>query len=95
MERITVIEAQKRLEVLLDSAQIEPVEITREGRPVAYIISPRDMDELPAIRRRRSESAAEFREWSEWAQASLTPEQRAASAELTDEDVVRMVHELR
>jgi prevent-host-death family protein len=95
MITMTSAEAQNRFGQLLDTVQREPVAITRHGRPAAFVVSQRDMDELQSVRRRRAAAAAEFKEWSASAKSSQTPEQAAAAAALTDEDVVRMVHELR
>lgn len=39
MKTVTSVEAQNHFGQLLDSAQREPISITRRGRPVAYIVS--------------------------------------------------------
>jgi len=49
------------------------------------------MEELLDIRRRRSKAVADFDAWSKKAKERATP----AAARLTDEEVNRMVHELR
>ncbi len=95
MITMTSVEAQNRFGQLLDTVQREPVAITRHGRPTAFVVSPREMDELLDVRRRRSQAVAEFEEWSARAKKSQSPAQAAVAAALTDEDVVRMVHELR
>jgi prevent-host-death family protein len=95
MITLTSVEAQNRFGHLLDTAQREPVAITRHGRPAAFIVSPKDMEELLDARNRRSQAVAELEEWSARAKESLSPAQAAAAAALTDEDVVRMVHESR
>jgi prevent-host-death family protein len=95
MKTMTSVEAQNRFGRLLDTVQREAVAITRHGRPTAFIVSPRDMDELLDVRRRRSEAVADLEAWRAQAEASTSPAQKAAASELTDEDVVRMVHELR
>jgi prevent-host-death family protein len=95
MKTMTSVEAQNGFGRLLDTVQREVVAITRHGRPTAFIVSPQDMDELLDVRRRRSQAVAEFEEWSARAKKSQSPEQAAAAAALTDEDVVRMVHEAR
>ena len=95
MITLTSAEAQNRFGHLLDTAQREPVAITRHGRPAAFIVSPKDMEELLDVRNRRSRSVAELEDWSARAKESLTPAQAAAAGALTDEDVVRMVHESR
>ena len=88
----TSAEAQNNFGQLLDLAQREPVAITRHGRPAAFVISPRAMENLRAIQEaKRKELAAKWAAWSEQAEKSMNPE----AAELTDEDIVRLVHELR
>ena len=49
----TSAEAQNQFGQLLDTVQREPVAITRHGRPAAFIVSPRDMDELMAMKANR------------------------------------------
>jgi prevent-host-death family protein len=67
MLTVTSAEAQNRFGQLLDSAQREPVVITRRGRPVAYIISPQEMNELQEARRARGQDQAQRRR--QWADA--------------------------
>ena len=95
MVTVTSVEAQNRFGQLIDSAQREIITVTRHGRTAAFIVSPRDMEELMAARRRRSRAVAEIEAWSAEAKKSQSPAQAAAAAKLTDEDVNRMVHELR
>jgi prevent-host-death family protein len=47
-------DAQNRFGQLLDTVQREPVTITPHGRTAAFIISPRDMQDLQNARRKRS-----------------------------------------
>jgi antitoxin Phd len=89
MIKVTSADAQNRFGQLLDTAQREPVAITRHGRPTAFIVSPREMEELLDARRKRSKAVSELEAWS--ARARKTP----AAATLTDEDVNRLVHEGR
>ena len=91
MLKITSVEAQNRFGQLLDTAQRETIEITRHGRPAAFVVSPREMEELLDARRRRSKAVAELERWSERARKSASK----AAAALTDEDVNRLVHETR
>ncbi len=67
--------------------QVVPVAITRHGRPTAFIVSPRDMDELLDARRRRGKAVADLESWSAQAKKRASP----ATAALTDEDVTRLV----
>lgn len=46
MKTMTSVEAQNHFGLLLDTAQREPVTITRRGRPVAYLFSPQVYEAL-------------------------------------------------
>lgn len=46
MRIMTSVEAQNHFGELIDAAQREPVTITRRGRPVAYVVSQQEYDEL-------------------------------------------------
>ena len=61
MITVTSVEAQNRFGQLLDTAQREPVTITRHGRTAAFIVSPQDMEELINARSKRSKSVASSR----------------------------------
>jgi prevent-host-death family protein len=87
----TSAEAQNQFGQLLDTVQREPVAITRHGRPAAFIVSPRDMEVLMAMKASRKPGGSAFEEWTSKFSNQVSPE----AAELTDEDVVRMVHEAR
>jgi prevent-host-death family protein len=88
----TSAEAQNQFGRLLDLVQREPVAITRHGRPAAFIVSPLDMEELLEGREtRRKLVAAEFKALNERALKSVKP----AVAKLTDEEVNRIVHDVR
>lgn len=91
MITMTSAEAQNRFGQLLDTAQREPVAITRHGRPAAFVVSPSDMEEILAEKERRKKAVAAFDAWSRKARKQAKP----AAAELTDEEVNRLVHELR
>ncbi len=91
MITVTSVEAQNGFGKLLDMAQREPVTVTRHGRPAAFIVSPQDMEELMDVRARRSKAVAAFEAWSARARTQATP----AAGELTDEEINRLVHELR
>ena len=86
MITMTSVEAQNGFGKLLDTVQRETVAITRHGRPAAFVVSPREMDELLDARRRRREAV----EWSELARKKASP----GAATLTDEDVTRLVDSL-
>lgn len=87
MRSVTSVEAQNHFGELLDNAQREPISITRRGRPVAFIVSQHDMAELVSARSKRSKAVADLEAWRKRATSSALP----AAADLTDEDVVRMV----
>jgi len=87
----TSAEAQNKFGELLDLAQREPVAITRHGRPAAFMVSPRDMEDLMSIKERRTKAVRDLEAWREMAMRSMT----TAAAALTDEDVNRMVREAR
>ena len=46
MRTMTSVEAQNHFGMLLDTAQREPVTITRRGRPVAFLLSPQEFGAL-------------------------------------------------
>ena len=86
----TSAEAQNRFGQLLDLVQREPVAITRHGRPAAFIVSPNDMAEMLDWKRRQR-AVNELQQWSEKYRAQISPD----AAALTDEEINRMVHEVR
>jgi prevent-host-death family protein len=90
MITVTSEEAQTRLAELLNGIDAGPVTITRAGRPDALLITATEIDDW-ADARWRNEAAAEFEAWKRDAEKELTP----AAAELTDEEINRLVHDLR
>ena len=91
MRTVTSVEAQNKFGALLDNAQREPVTITRHGRPVAFLLSPADMQELMDVRQVRVKNVADFQAFFAKSDTLLNP----AVNELTDDDVVRLVNEIR
>jgi prevent-host-death family protein len=91
MISVTSAEAQNRFGQLLDMARREPVTVTRHGRPAAFIVSPQDMEELLDARVKRGKAVEAMEDWTARAGSLAKP---AASA-LTDDEVNRLVHELR
>lgn len=91
MITVTSVDAQNRFGQLLDTVQREPVTITRHGRTAAFVISPRDMQELQDARHKRSLAIDAFDAWSQKAAASALP----AAASLTDDEVLGLVKALR
>jgi antitoxin Phd len=93
MITMTSAEAQSRFGELLDRSQEEPVVVTRRGRAVAYVLSPRDMQELVDIRKRREDAA---RWYAQYREATLARRGKETGADdVTDETVDGLVHELR
>lgn len=91
MIKMTSAEAQNHFGQLLDTAQHETVAITRHGRATAFVVSPREMEELLNARRRRGRTVADLEKWSAQAKRKTS----TSAARLTDEDVNRMVHKAR
>lgn len=89
MITITSVEAQSRFGELIDRSQREPIEVTRRGRTVAYVVSEHDMQELVAVRKRREEAAR----WYSQYRHNVVAQPDAPT--LTDADVDRLVHESR
>lgn len=91
MITVTSVEAQNRFGQLLDSAQREPVVVTRHGRAAAFIVSPQDMDDIMDARARRTRALTEFEAWSQRAGQAAT----SAAEALTEQDIVNLVREAR
>lgn len=91
MVKMTSVEAQNRFGQLIDTAQREPVAITRHGRTAAFVVSPQDMEEILRERDRRRKAVTAYDAWRAKADKRLRP----AAAKLTDEEINRLVHELR
>ncbi|MBI5786740.1 MAG: type II toxin-antitoxin system Phd/YefM family antitoxin [Rhodocyclales bacterium] len=89
MITVTSVEAQSRFGELIDRSQREPIEVTRRGRTVAYVVSGHDMQELADVKKRREEAAR----WYSQYRANVVAQ--PAATELTDSDIDRLVHELR
>jgi len=91
MKIMTSVEAQTRFGELLDAAQREPVTITRRGRTVAFLVSPEDMKNLVEGRNRRAAAVAAYEAYRARVARTASP----AANELSDEDVAKLVNELR
>lgn len=89
MITVTSVEAQSRFGELIDRSQREPIEVTRRGRTIAYVVSGHDMLALADVKKRREEAAR----W--YSQYRTNVAAQPAAAELTDSDIDRLVHELR
>ncbi len=86
---MTSVEAQNRFGELIDRAQREPIEITRRGRTVAYVVSEHDLKAIQDVHKRREDAVSWY---ASYRRATAT---QPDAAVLTDEDVDRLVHELR
>ena len=93
MLTLTSVEAQSRFGELIDRSQREPVQVTRRGRPVAYVICNQDMQALSDLRTRREAASSWYAQYRE----QLAREQgiSAEAAALSDDDVTQLVNELR
>lgn len=91
MKTMTSVEAQNRFGELLDTAQREPVTITRRGRTVAFLVSPQDMKELVEGRSRRAAAVEAYDAYRVRVAGKADP----TVNQLTDEDVGRLVDALR
>jgi len=91
MISVTSVEAQNRFGELIDRSQREPIEVTRRGRVVAYVISEHDMHELSNVHKRREEAAR----WYAQYRRQVVAQPRTAGSALTDAEVDRLTHELR
>jgi prevent-host-death family protein len=89
MLTVTSVEAQSRFGELIDRSQREPVEVTRRGRAVAYVVSTHDMQAFAEVKKRREEAAS----WYSQYRARVVAQPGAT--DLSDVDVDRLVHELR
>ena len=92
MITLTSVEAQSRFGELIDRSQREPVEVTRRGRTVAYVVSGHDMQELIELRRRRENAARWYSRYRRQVADHAVDSEVPA---LADADVNRLVHELR
>ena len=92
MISVTSVEAQSRFGELVDRSQREPIAVTRRGRTVAYVVSGHDMQALSDLTQRRQEAA---RWYAQYRAEVLPPAMTQAAAALTDDDVTRLVDELR
>ncbi len=94
MLSLTSVEAQSRFGELIDRSQREPIQVTRRGRPVAYVICDQDMQALNDLDARRAAASSWYAQYSASLAQQPTADRQAAAA-LTDADVNQLVHELR
>ncbi|MEI6802287.1 MAG: type II toxin-antitoxin system prevent-host-death family antitoxin [Burkholderiales bacterium] len=94
MLTLTSVEAQSRFGELIDRSQREPIQVTRRGRPVAYVICDQDMQALNDLDARRAAASSWYAQYSASLAQQPTADRQAAAA-LTDADVNQLLHELR
>ncbi len=88
MITVSTTRARSSFDEIVNLAQREPVAITNRGMAVAYVVSAQDLQSLADVRQRREQAA-------EWYAAYREHAMTSCSSELTDEDVNRLVHDLR
>ncbi|MBW7900391.1 MAG: type II toxin-antitoxin system Phd/YefM family antitoxin [Rhodocyclaceae bacterium] len=95
MQAIASLEAQNRFGELLDTAQREPVLITRRGRPVSLVLSP--VNDIAALQRQFARALSELAplrgvEAAAELQRSMAGLGEQARQEgLTEQDVQRLI----
>lgn len=91
MITLTSTDAQNRFGEVMDTAQREPIIITRRGRPLVFIISPDELTKLFSSQERRDKAVAVYEAYIEKISDKISP----TANQLTDEDINQLVHELR
>lgn len=91
MQTMTSVEAQSRFGELIDRAQREPIALTRHGRVVAYVVSEHDMQLETTLAERREAAARWYSEY----RARVIARMPGDAPALSDDEVNRLVHELR
>lgn len=98
MQAIPSLEAQNRFGELLDTAQREPVLITRRGRPVSLVLSP--VNDIAALQRQFARALSELAPLRGGAAAAAELErsmaglgEQAKKEGLTEQDVQRLIDE--
>jgi prevent-host-death family protein len=84
MQTLTSRDVQTRFGAVLDLAKREPITITQYGRPVIVMMSFEEAKQLQSLRAERR-----FGDFMAHLPAS------AAAEQLSDEDITKLVHELR
>lgn len=86
-------ETDTRLREVAQTAQREPVTLLENGKPLVIIVTPGDLERVAEeqAQARRNEAVAEYDAYCDQVRPFLSPE----AYELTEEDINRLVHELR
>ena len=93
MIKMSSAEAQNSFGKLLDTAQHETVAVTRHGRPTAFVVGPREMEELLDARRRRGKAVAELEAWSERVRSRASTEAAALTQDEASQPLGRRLAE--
>lgn len=91
MITLTSTDAQNRFGEVIDTAQREPVTVTRRGRPLVFIISAEEYTRYSASRDRKQSAVTDYQDYMKRVEGKINP----AVNQLTDEDINQLVHELR
>ena len=94
MLTVSSLEAQNRFVQLLDTAQREPVTLTRHSRTAGFIVSPQNMADLQDVKAKRTQAVQWFEDFFAKAEAAKSSNMCALVRQLTEADVVRMVKKL-
>lgn len=86
-------ETDARLREVAKTAQREPITILDNGKPLVIVVTPDDLERVAAeqAQARRHEAVAEYDAYMKHVRKERTPDAKA----LTEEEVNRLVHELR
>lgn len=91
MITITAIHAKDHFNEMLHQAQNNLVELTDKGETVAYLLSPKELRKLLADQTRRDNAVLKYQHYQERVADLVHPDVNL----LSDEDINRLVHELR
>jgi prevent-host-death family protein len=91
MITLTSTDAQNHFGSVIDTAQREPVTVTRRGQPLVFIISAEEYTKYSAGRDRKRSSVTDYQHYMQRVEGKINP----ATDQLTDEDINQLVHELR
>lgn len=95
MQAITSLDAQNRFGELLDTAQREPVLITRRGRPVSLVLSP--VNDIATLQRQFARALSELAPLrgaeaaDELQRSTAGLGEQARKEGLTEQDVQRLI----
>ncbi len=91
MITLTSTDAQNRFGEVIDTAQREPVTVTRRGRPLVFIISAEEYAKYSESRDRKRGAVNDYQNYMKRVEGKIS----SAVNQVTDEDINTLVHELR